>query len=194
MRVTDPRALRALTHPLRLDLLELLAVIGPATAATCARHLKVSQASCSFHLRQLSKYGFVEQLSGKDRRERPWRLTSLEQSWSSVEGGVAGDELDRVFVEREADRIMRWAESKSGEPEDWRRASFLGGLTLPVDVEELNLIAEQLLEVLRPYTDRLAHPESWPDDARLVRIFLSATPTAGEGEEELNAELKNRHL
>ncbi|MCX4774555.1 helix-turn-helix domain-containing protein [Streptomyces sp. NBC_01260] len=54
MRLSDPKAIRALAHPSRLDLLETLGEIGPATAASCGRTLGVSQASCSFRLRPSS--------------------------------------------------------------------------------------------------------------------------------------------
>src|SRR4051794_27883368 len=57
--VRDPRALRALAHPVRLELLERL-TDGPLTATQAASIVGESQASCSFHLRQLAKYGFVE--------------------------------------------------------------------------------------------------------------------------------------
>ena len=114
MRITDPRAVRALAHPLRLDLIEALVALGPSTAARCGRHLGVSQASCSFHLRQLAKYGFVEEAPpGQDRRERLWRLTELEQEWSS---GPMTDQLDRVFIQREADRMLAWTGRRDGEP------------------------------------------------------------------------------
>ena len=60
---------RSKLDPMRLDLLELLATMSPATAAQCARILGVPQANCSFHLRQLAKYGFVEDAGpGDDRR------------------------------------------------------------------------------------------------------------------------------
>jgi DNA-binding MarR family transcriptional regulator len=179
MRVTDPWAMRALAHPLRLDLIEALTVLGPATAATCARHLGSTQASCSFHLRQLAKYGFVEQApGGGDRRERPWRLTEIEQSWSA-DGGPAADQLDRVFLQREADRMLGWLDTASGEPESWRRAAFAGGATLPVTVEELSEIGERLRDVLEPYARRLTDPSARPADARFVRILLAATPQGG---------------
>lgn len=75
MESADLRAMRALTHPLRLDLMELLAANGPATAAVCGRALGVPQANCSFHLRRLAKYGYVEEADqGADRRERRWRV------------------------------------------------------------------------------------------------------------------------
>ena len=168
--------MRALAHPLRLDLIELLGALGPATAAECGRRVGTSQASCSFHLRQLAKYGFVEEAPPRgDGRERPWRLTDLEQSWSS-DAGAAADQLERVFVEREAARILDWIERSGTEPEEWRGAGFLGGMTVPLAAGELRPVAEQLRAVLEPYVARLGDPATWPADARLVRVLLSGTP------------------
>jgi DNA-binding transcriptional ArsR family regulator len=177
MQITDPRALRALAHPLRLDLIELLGALGSTTAADCGRRLGVSQASCSFHLRQLAKYGYVEQAPQTgDSRERPWQLADLEQSWSSVEGGAAAEQLERVFVQREADRILHWTSASAKEPESWRRASFMGGVTLPVTAAELDAIGGELRAVLEPYVGRLTDPASRPADVRFVRVLLAATP------------------
>jgi predicted ArsR family transcriptional regulator len=179
--------MRALAHPLRLDLIEALTVLGPATAAACARHLGSTQASCSFHLRQLAKYGFVEQAADSgDRRERPWRLTDLEQSWSAADTGseAAADHLGRVFLQREADRMLGWLDASAAEPAEWRRAAFSGGATLPVTVEELEEIGGQLRAVLEPYARRLRDRSAMPPGARFVRILLAATPQGPpEGDE-----------
>src|SRR5690242_7389798 len=104
MQITDPRAIRALAHPLRLDLLETLAVTGPATAAECGRALGVSQASCSFHLRQLGRYGFVEEAGpGEDRRERRWRLIATATTMQVAAGNDAvRRHLQRLVIERAA--------------------------------------------------------------------------------------------
>jgi predicted ArsR family transcriptional regulator len=175
MQITDPRALRALAHPLRLDLVELLGALGQATAAECARRLGTSQASCSFHLRQLAKYGFVEQAQpSDDSRERPWRLTDLEQSWAA-DAGPAADQLERVFVQREADRILAWLAADE-TPESWRQASFVGGATVPLTVEELESVRAELRALLEPYVRRLNDRSNWPTDARFVRILLAGTP------------------
>lgn len=66
-------ALRGLAHPIRLQLLELLAgeQLTPTRAAVLTGE---TVANCSFHLRQLAKYGFVEATDGADRRHHPWRL------------------------------------------------------------------------------------------------------------------------
>jgi predicted transcriptional regulator len=71
-RLTDPRALRALAHPLRISLVGLLRREGPLTATRAGGLLGESSASCSFHLRQLAKYGLVEEAGGGKGRERPW--------------------------------------------------------------------------------------------------------------------------
>jgi DNA-binding MarR family transcriptional regulator len=181
MRVTDPLALRAMAHPLRLDLIEFLATVGPATAAECARQLGSTQASCSYHLRQLAKYGFAGEADRRgDARERPWRLTDIEQSWSGEVGAV---ELERVFVHREADRILSWQAASALQPEAWRRAGFVGGATLPLTAEEVDAVREQLFAVIEPYIARLSERSGWPDGYRFVRIMLAGTPGSTDPEE-----------
>src|SRR5919108_2121595 len=73
IELTDPRALRALAHPIRLALLGALRREGPLTATQAGALVGESAASCSFHLRQLAKYGLVEEAGGGRGRERPWR-------------------------------------------------------------------------------------------------------------------------
>jgi DNA-binding transcriptional ArsR family regulator len=97
-RLRDPRALRALAHPTRLSLVGLLRVEGPLTATRAAQLLGESSASMSFHLRQLAKYGLVEEAGGGKGRERPWRATAMftnlpdvaENPDIAVAGGAAG--------------------------------------------------------------------------------------------------------
>jgi predicted ArsR family transcriptional regulator len=177
MRITDPQTIRALAHPLRLDLLEALGVHGPATAASCGNWVGASQASCSFHLRQLAKYGFVERApGGPDARERPWRLVDLEQEWSSREVDPATDQLDRVMIQREADRMLAWVTSRGQQSADWRTAAFAGGATVPLTAAELSAVGARLREALEPYIERMADRSNVPDDARSVRITLAGTP------------------
>src|SRR6201986_2432886 len=118
MEISDPKAIRALAHPLRLDLLQVLGSGGPATAAHCGRILGTSQANCSFHLRQLAKYGFVEDAGpGTDQRERQWRVphpgptlritpARSATGGDALEGGAVRQHLERVVVERAARAIV----------------------------------------------------------------------------------------
>jgi DNA-binding transcriptional ArsR family regulator len=178
MRVTDPRAIRALAHPHRLDLLELLGGISPATAARCAAVLGISQASASYHLRQLAKYGFVEEgePSG-DQRERPWRVVSRHQE-VAVGHDAAADELDRVAVERDATKILEFVDRRQAEPPAWREAAFRSGATLPLTSDELRELSRQFAALLAPYIARVADGVSLrlPPGGRWVRLFLAGTP------------------
>jgi DNA-binding transcriptional ArsR family regulator len=187
MHVTDPRAIRALAHPLRLDLLELLGGISPATAARCAAVLGISQASASYHLRQLAKYGFVEEgePSG-DQRERPWRVVSRHQQ-VAVGHEAAADELDRVAVEREATKILEFVDRRPAEAPDWQQAAFRSGATLPLTVDELQGLSRQFAAVLAPYLARIEDgpPPRLPPGGRWVRLFLAGTPYPEFDVEEL---------
>lgn len=169
----------ALAHPLRLELIEHLGTLGPATAAECARRLGSTQASCSYHLRLLAKYGFVEQATARgDGRERPWQLTDLEQSWSGR--GPAAAQLERVFVQREADRIMAWQANAGQHPEEWRDTGFVGGATLPMTAEEAATVRDELAAVIEPYVARLTARTGWPEGSRFVRILLAGTPVGAD--------------
>lgn len=167
--------MRAMAHPLRLELIELLGTVGPSTAAECARRLGSTQASCSYHLRLLAKYGFVEQAESRgDGRERPWQLTDIEQSWSGR--GTAAEQLERVFVQREADRIMAWQAAAQQQPQEWRDVGFVGGATLPLTAEEAVTVRDQLAAVIEPYVARLTERSGWPEGYRFMRILLAGTP------------------
>ncbi|MFD8621770.1 helix-turn-helix domain-containing protein [Streptomyces sp. NPDC059513] len=86
-RVLDPgrdgAALKALTHPLRIELLGLLRRHGPATASELAARTGESSASTSYHLRVLAKYAFVADADHRDSRERRWKAVHTLTSWSN---------------------------------------------------------------------------------------------------------------
>ena len=82
--LTDPRAMRAMAHPVRLSLLEALNHHGQLTATEAAEHVGESPSNCSFHLRQLAKYGFVEEAEGGTGRQRPWRVVHVGMRMTDV--------------------------------------------------------------------------------------------------------------
>jgi DNA-binding transcriptional ArsR family regulator len=179
MAVRDPRAIRALAHPVRLDLLELLVTISPATAAQCGRALGVSQASCSFHLRQLEKYGFVEDAGpGDDKRERLWRVVDRHVGVSNA--GVdplAAQQFNRVAVHWETDRVVQYLDRIAAEPEHWRPAVGGLGTTLPMTAEEAAEVKKGWKALLAPYEARAeANDFQLQSGQRYVRYFLAATP------------------
>lgn len=176
MDVTDPMAIRALAHPLRLDLLDLLAAIGPATAARCGRVLGVPQANCSFHLRQLAKYGFVEDAGpGDDRRERQWRITEVRLRLPGHD--TVSRELHVVYVQRAMQEMLDRAARLPDESPDWRdKGGAVGGVALlsPAEYEQ---VTEQFIALLEPYFKRAVGSGLRPDPGqRYVRFFMAGTP------------------
>ncbi|MFJ4815291.1 ArsR/SmtB family transcription factor [Streptomyces sp. NPDC088801] len=99
-RVLDPErdtaALKALTHPLRIQLLGLLRQDGPATASELAARTGESSASTSYHLRVLAKYAFIAEAEHRDGRERRWRALHTLTSWSNE--SMESTEAGRAFV------------------------------------------------------------------------------------------------
>ena len=72
--------MRALAHPVRLALLEALTDAGQLTATEAGERVGESPANTSFHLRQLAKYGFVEEAEGGTGRRRPWKLRAARHA------------------------------------------------------------------------------------------------------------------
>lgn len=178
MEVTDPRAIRALAHPLRLDLLGRLGADGPSTAAQCGRALGASQASCSFHLRQLAKYGFVEEAGGgTDRRERRWRLTGrrLSVRLGSEDDATVRQHLERLVVEREMQAILDYSERPGGASPEWQHKAGIVSLVAVLSPDEAAELKERWLELLAPYVDARRGRARRPEQ-RHVRCFMATTP------------------
>ena len=76
-KMTDVRMLRGIAHPMRNRILEEMSAGGPMRAADVAERLGIPANQASFHLRQLAKYGLVEEAPelARDGRDRVWRVT-----------------------------------------------------------------------------------------------------------------------
>ena len=145
-QITDPRIMRALAHPTRIELLELVAREGELTATAAADALGLSPANCSFHLRQLGKYGFLEEAEPGPGRTRPWRIGSVHHSWEEVgpdaEATAAASALTSVVLERDLNRLRDWlARQPAAEPR-WRKAAFLSEALLYLTPDELESLGE----------------------------------------------------
>src|SRR3954454_18748236 len=108
--LTDPKAMRALAHPVRLALLEALTDAGPLTATEAGEKVGESPANASFHLRQLAKYGFVEEAEGGTGRRRPWRLKHLGTRFSDVHPDPETAGAARALERMSRDRYLARAE------------------------------------------------------------------------------------
>jgi Helix-turn-helix domain len=179
-RLADPRALRAYAHPVRMKLVGLLRTEGPLTATRAAGLLGESSGTCSFHLRQLAKYGLVEEAGGGTGREKPWRATTTSTTWDATGGtpevAAAASLLNTVIAEGYFEQLMRWLEARPNQPAEWQQANWLGDRILWVNAEELDELGRKVLELVDGYFERQLKPELRPPDARLVSYLHLAFP------------------
>jgi hypothetical protein len=175
----DPKALRALAHPLRWKLIDLLGSETTATATRCAEMLGESEASCSYHLRILAKYGYVSRVPNQEGREKPWQMTSMVQDLSpaepGIDGALAAEAVMEVFLDHELAKLKARLRRSSLEPEDWQRATRVQGDTTWLTAEELQQVSDELCEVISRYLDRLGDPARRPAGSREVRLLVATT-------------------
>jgi hypothetical protein len=172
--------MRALTHPVRLALLEVLLLEGPLTATAASELIGEPPNTCSFHLRQLAKYGFVDEAAPGPGRNRPWRLTTIGLHFSSVnadpETRVAARGLQRMLLERYLARVQDFFDNQSDYPAEWREASGASEFILHVSPDELGAMKAEIDAVLNRYRDRLKDPTLRPIDSAPVQALLFAYP------------------
>jgi len=190
-RLTDPRALKAYAHPVRMELIGLLRTRGPLTATQAAGLIGESSGTTSFHLRQLARYGLVEEAGGGTGREKPWRATTTSTSWDSVSGSpelaAAASLLNVAVAERYFEQLMRYLEARPGEPAEWQEAAMFGDRLVYLTAAELEDLGARVRALVDEYFERLVRPDLRPADARLVTWLNLAFPseppadTAGAG-------------
>lgn len=180
VQLTDPRALRALAHPIRMDLMGQLRRGGPLTATQAGEAIGESAASCSFHLRQLAKYGLVEEAGGGRGRERPWQATASSTEWAArgddEDADAAGALLSRMVVERYMRNAIDWLERRGGEDPEWIEAAPISDALIHMTVEELRELDQQMRALLEPYLRRLESGEPPAEGARPVNVIALAFP------------------
>lgn len=177
MDITDPKAMRALAHPLRIRLLELVAVHGPITAARCAEFVDQSPSNCSFHLRTLAEHGYIERTPGKTARDRPWQIVDVNQNWArepeEPKARAATTALSDVFQEWEFSRIREGRHLPV--PEAWQGHLMEAGATLFLTPDEASSFAEEYRRLIEPYIPRITDPAARPDESAPVRVYCSTT-------------------
>jgi DNA-binding MarR family transcriptional regulator len=186
----DPVAIRALAHPLRHDLMSIIGRLGRATTAEAARELGISHGLASHHLRQLAKYGFVEQVKGKDHRERPWRLVATSYNWSraraTTEGSTAVDVLEQLAAERALDAFLDWQQRRTRWPQSWQEHAGLAQSNVYLTQAELAEIDQAIDALLMRYINErpIDDVASRPAGSVLVTFNLLMVP---EGEPPVSA-------
>jgi DNA-binding IclR family transcriptional regulator len=186
LRLTDPKTMRALAHPARIALWQHLMLEGPATATECAPVAGLSPSACSYHLRQLARYGFVEQdpAAAANGRERPWRVkvisTILEETPSEPVAAMAARLLEYSLDEHWQEGRRRYAAREAEYPVQWRRAAGTDRTALYATAAELQVLREQIRALYRPLIRTSGQDR--PAGSRPVQGFIDFSPMFGPPE------------
>jgi len=166
MLQSDPSAIKALAHPLRLRLLDLLRFDGPSTATELGRRTGESSGSTSYHLRQLARHGFIEEVPARAGRQRLWRHRHRRMILESGEAG--GRELLAELFAQEGYALDSFLSHRELLP-GWDAASFLTTRALRLTADELAELRDGMDELLGRF--RRAEADNPPTDARPVRVL-----------------------
>ncbi|MEE1814875.1 winged helix-turn-helix domain-containing protein [Streptomyces sp. SP18ES09] len=180
-RTLDPRSLRAIAHPLRIQLLRALRRYGPATASQLAERLGESSGATSYHLRQLAAHGFIV--------DDPTRGKGRERWWKAVHRGTIFDEtlhknpdpevqgaLDVVMHEIatiHTQELSTWVATRHTWGEEWYGASDFSDFRLNVTPDRLRELNRKIHALIDEYSET-SDPDA-PGAAR-VRMHLHAFP------------------
>ncbi len=177
-RLADPAVLRALSHPARLRMLDVLQARGAATATQCAEVVDLSASACSWHLRQLAAAGLVTDAGpGADGRQRRWR--AAVPSWQVQLQDIDAEPEEAQGLDLALTQALLAASdatveahtvraAQGQEPEPWRQAAVVSNTTLRVTAAELEDLVAQIMVLLDPYRIR------WRPDERPAQRVISA--------------------
>jgi len=181
LNLTDPKAMRALAHPVRMALLELLGVTGTITATQASEVLGESPANCAFHLRTLAKYGLIKEAGGGRGRERPWtrsqrslKISTAGQAdtQATLAAGALGVAWFDHWVER-ARRVLG-----AGPVPGWEDASGFSRTGLLLTPAEAAEVYDQVQHLFDRYRDRQHDPSLRPAGSLPVEFVAYLSPVA----------------
>ncbi|WP_433373198.1 ArsR/SmtB family transcription factor [Actinoplanes sp. CA-142083] len=181
MRIGDPRVMRALAHPARIEIVEHLNDTGAAVTATeAAAMVGLSPSATSYHLRELAKYGLVEQAPSRgDGRERVWQSTSsglrIDADLDEPGARAATQALVDMYLHRDQERLREWIRRQPEESPEWRDAGTIMGQRLLITADELKEINAKVRELVEPYRMR-ERQESAPEGVRRVAVTYASFP------------------
>ena len=167
--------------------------VGPRTASQCAEVVGATPSNCSYHLRELARYGLVERADagagrrgaaraapGGDGRERPWRATASGFDFGRAEdlrpaASTAAQAVAHAGIAESARIAHAAVDGMDRLSAPWREAAGMHSYGLILTAEELSALTAQLDALIRPYI-AMTRSEV-PREAEHVHLAVTAVPT-----------------
>ncbi|WP_436771340.1 ArsR/SmtB family transcription factor [Yinghuangia sp. YIM S09857] len=154
--VLDAKGLRALAHPVRVQLVGLLRKHGPSTATRLAERLGVNSGTASYHLRQLGAAGFVaEDTALGNARERWWRAVHQVTELGDRDLADLEPEATLAYLQSVAAtytlRVQQTLNGLQTMPRAWRDGFDMSDWALRLTADETAALRRELTAVLDRY-------------------------------------------
>lgn len=175
IRTLDARALKALAHPLRVRIYDLLSERGPQTASSLAALIGETSGATSYHLRALAAHELI--------REVPDRGTARERWWERPKGRVdmpgpteamspsgraAAQIVTTEFLRLRHQTLMEYINRpESEQPDGWKDAGLVMTTMLDITPEQMSELKLQLTAVVDAAVERYRGQESLPGTRRV---------------------------
>lgn len=175
----DPRVLRAIAHPVRNRILTELDAQGPLRATDVAQLLGIPANSASFHLRQLAKFGLVEEDpdAARDKRDRVWRAASAADytiSLGEIEKAPGGKAASKVFRRTKEAWSHHLVELAYGDDRTPGINRTVTEQAVRLTKSEATELAQQLSRLVDEW--RVRNQGGQDDDRRTYHVFQIVQP------------------
>ncbi|WP_371797061.1 ArsR/SmtB family transcription factor [Streptomyces sp. NBC_01718] len=180
--VLDAKGLRAMAHPVRVQLVGLLRKYGPSTATRLAERLGVNSGTASYHLRQLGAAGFVQEDTERgNARERWWRSVHQRTWFNDPNLAEREPEATLAYLQSVAAtytlRVQQTLNELQTMPRAWRDDFDMSNWALRLTPEETAALRQEFRDVVaryRPDTPEAA--ASAPKGAERVDVIMHVLP------------------
>lgn len=178
----DRSALRALAHPVRLQLLDVLRRRGPMMVSELAAAVGESVASASYHLGQLREHGYIQVRPDLARsgRER-WLQASEEAAPRELDDEASLNRFEMLLVGMQTAQLQGFLADRSGQwSASWRQAATVGSYRLRLTPSQLSAFHDEFLELYRRYRAAPPAPSTEAEESADVTLAFNAVPQRSE--------------
>ena len=187
LRVLGVAELRALGHPLRMRIFDILSQHGPQTSSTLAELTGESSGSTSYHLRILAKQDLIREIPERSAgRERWWERPKGSTSFGDTEdtrtpaGRAALQAATAEFHRLRTDELIDFFTRRVyREPEEWREAASSYSTTAKMTPAQLTELGARISALVTEAGERYRDQEG--DDVRVVSIRADLFPLSPLG-------------
>ncbi|WP_417556373.1 ArsR/SmtB family transcription factor [Microbacterium sp.] len=174
-RTLDAGALKALAHPLRVRIYDLLSERGPQTASTLAAIIGETSGATSYHLRALAAKDLIREVPDRgSARERWWErpkgrinLPGPDDTMSPANRAAAQIVTSEFFRLRHQTLMDYLNRPTADQPEEWRDAGLVMTTMLDLTPEQMLEVRQELSELVDAVVERYRGQEAAPGTRRV---------------------------